>query len=72
VIGLCPSSSEYKSEIVDSNTIKPILLFCKKSSSEHHIGFSTLENSKSVQSIAEAAKNAQRHHTDNFLVTVCP
>jgi hypothetical protein len=49
---ICPSSSEYKSGIVDSNTMKPILLFCEKSSSEHHIGFSTHENSKSVPSIA--------------------
>jgi predicted aldo/keto reductase-like oxidoreductase len=29
--------------------MKPILLFCKKSSSEHHIGFSTHENSKVFQ-----------------------
>jgi hypothetical protein len=32
--------------------MKPILLFCKKSSSEHHIGFSTHENSKSVPIVA--------------------
>ena len=49
---ICPSSDEYKSGIVDRNTMKPILLFAKQVNSEYHINFSTHEDSKSSASIA--------------------
>jgi hypothetical protein len=49
VIGLYVLRHQNINQIVDSNTMKPILLFCEKSSSEHHIDFQLMKIVKVFQ-----------------------
>lgn len=48
---ICPASEEYPSGIVDSNTMKPVLLFVKEIR-DYHIIHSSLENGKGNPGIA--------------------